>query len=175
VAHSRFLAPDRAGRDKWLRDSFGPPEHVRGAGGTRPDRHIVVASQVAEQSLDIDFDLMVTDLAATPGREGGLPPELIEVALPNCVEPLAGSLDQPEGPTVAGYAHRVFHCLGGRGGGVTGGGLDASIRADARVVRLVTAVAYEAIVGTEEAGLQQIFDPDAVASALPGRRRSGSR
>ncbi|MFC1420860.1 CRISPR-associated endonuclease Cas3'' [Streptacidiphilus sp. N8-3] len=29
----------------------------------RPPRHIVVASQVAEQSLDVDFDLLVTDLA----------------------------------------------------------------------------------------------------------------
>lgn len=63
VAHSRFLAPDRAERDRWLRDSFGPPEHLLKVGGTRPDRHVVVASQVAEQSLDIDFDLMVTDLA----------------------------------------------------------------------------------------------------------------
>jgi hypothetical protein len=63
VAHSRFLAPDRAERDRWLRESFGPPEALRLAGGTRPDRHVVVASQVAEQSLDIDFDLLVTDLA----------------------------------------------------------------------------------------------------------------
>ena len=63
VAHSRFLVPDRAERDRWLRDSFGPSEHLHDAGGARPDRHVVVASQVAEQSLDIDFDLLVTDLA----------------------------------------------------------------------------------------------------------------
>ena len=30
---------------------------------SRPNRYIVVASQVAEQSLDIDFDLLVSDLA----------------------------------------------------------------------------------------------------------------
>lgn len=59
VAHSRFMAVDRAEKDRWLRDTFGPP----GSGGTRPHRHVVVASQVAEQSLDIDFDLLVTDLA----------------------------------------------------------------------------------------------------------------
>jgi CRISPR-associated endonuclease/helicase Cas3 len=59
VAHSRFMALDRAAKDKWLRASFGPP----GDDGDRPVRHIVVASQVAEQSLDIDFDLLVTDLA----------------------------------------------------------------------------------------------------------------
>ncbi|WBB79292.1 CRISPR-associated endonuclease Cas3'' [Micromonospora sp. WMMD882] len=58
VAHSRFLAVDRATKDRWLRDTFGPP-----GGATRPARHVVVASQVAEQSLDIDFDLLVTDLA----------------------------------------------------------------------------------------------------------------
>ncbi|MFJ8579436.1 CRISPR-associated helicase Cas3' [Micromonospora sp. NPDC093277] len=58
VAHSRFMAIDRAAKDRWLRDTFGPPGN-----GTRPHRHVVVASQVAEQSLDIDFDLLVTDLA----------------------------------------------------------------------------------------------------------------
>jgi CRISPR-associated endonuclease/helicase Cas3 len=63
VAHSRFLAPDRADKDRWLRESFGPPDLLAAAGGKRPARHIVVASQVAEQSLDIDFDLLVTDLA----------------------------------------------------------------------------------------------------------------
>ncbi len=58
VAHSRFMAVDRAAKDRWLRETFGPP-----SSGKRPYRHVVVASQVAEQSLDIDFDLLVTDLA----------------------------------------------------------------------------------------------------------------
>lgn len=58
VAHSRFMAVDRAAKDRWLQETFGPPGR-----GTRPARHIVVSSQVAEQSLDIDFDLLVTDLA----------------------------------------------------------------------------------------------------------------
>ncbi|MGW2324854.1 type I-E CRISPR-associated protein Cse1/CasA [Streptomyces sp. NPDC001700] len=57
VAHSRFLAADRARNDTELRQRFGPT-------GDRPaGPHIVVASQVVEQSLDIDFDLLVTDLA----------------------------------------------------------------------------------------------------------------
>jgi CRISPR-associated endonuclease/helicase Cas3 len=60
VAHSRFLAPDRAGRDQWLRDVFGPPGR---SSAPRPSCYIVVASQVAEQSLDVDFDLLVSDLA----------------------------------------------------------------------------------------------------------------
>ncbi|MFF3838672.1 CRISPR-associated helicase Cas3' [Streptomyces sp. NPDC001930] len=59
VAHSRFLDVDRAGNDKELLRRFGPP----GAQTDRPvRRHIVVASQVAEQSLDVDFDLLVSDL-----------------------------------------------------------------------------------------------------------------
>ncbi|MYR46301.1 CRISPR-associated helicase Cas3' [Streptomyces sp. SID5910] len=59
VAHSRFVDLDRAGKDKELLRLFGPPEKTddRPAG-----RHIVVASQVAEQSLDVDFDLLVSDL-----------------------------------------------------------------------------------------------------------------
>ncbi|GAA1160181.1 hypothetical protein GCM10009654_15520 [Streptomyces hebeiensis] len=57
VAHSRFLAADRAVNDTRLRTVFGPH-------GSRPkERHVVVASQVIEQSLDVDFDLLVTDLA----------------------------------------------------------------------------------------------------------------
>lgn len=59
VAHSRFLACDRARIDRELVRKFGPPEPAT----ARPGWHIVVASQVVEQSLDIDFDLLVTDLA----------------------------------------------------------------------------------------------------------------
>ena len=56
VNHSRFLNCDRARTDQELLRRFGPR-------GQRPALHIVVASQVVEQSLDVDFDLMVTDLA----------------------------------------------------------------------------------------------------------------
>ena len=59
VAHSRFLDLDRVANDADLLNRFGPPGEY---GAERPVRHIVVASQVAEQSLDIDFDLLVTDL-----------------------------------------------------------------------------------------------------------------
>ncbi|CCH29293.1 CRISPR-associated helicase/endonuclease Cas3 [Actinosynnema sp. NPDC047251] len=56
IAHSRFLACDRARIDLGLLRRFGPD-------GERPGLHVVVASQVVEQSLDVDFDVMVTDLA----------------------------------------------------------------------------------------------------------------
>ncbi|MFE9882311.1 CRISPR-associated helicase Cas3' [Streptomyces sp. NPDC005784] len=59
VAHSCFVDIDRAQKDRDLLRRFGPP----GRDTERPkDRHIVVASQVAEQSLDVDFDLLVSDL-----------------------------------------------------------------------------------------------------------------
>lgn len=61
INHSRFLSCDRARIDRELLRKFGPP----GDGVQRPGLHVVVASQVVEQSLDVDFDLLVTDLAPT--------------------------------------------------------------------------------------------------------------
>lgn len=59
IAHSRFIALERAANDAQLLHWFGPP----GPAVERPSKRIVVASQVIEQSLDIDFDVMVTDIA----------------------------------------------------------------------------------------------------------------
>lgn len=59
LAHAQFLAADRVANDAALLARFGPP----GDGVKRPWRHVVVATQVVEQSLDLDFDLMVTDIA----------------------------------------------------------------------------------------------------------------
>ena len=56
--HAAFLAADRALNDDWLRCTFGTHDD-----GIRPTRAIVVATQVVEQSLDIDFDALITDLA----------------------------------------------------------------------------------------------------------------
>lgn len=58
--HAAFLASARVAKESALREALGPDAH-RGTG--RPQRRIVVATQVAEQSLDIDVDLLVTDLA----------------------------------------------------------------------------------------------------------------
>ncbi|MFD6098264.1 CRISPR-associated helicase Cas3' [Nocardiopsis flavescens] len=67
VAHSRFLDLDRAANDADLVAAYGPPGRDPAPdpdpGPARPARHIVVATQVVEQSLDVDFDLLVTDLA----------------------------------------------------------------------------------------------------------------
>lgn len=59
LAHSRFLAADRAAADADLLRRFGPGSGI----GSRPERAVVVATQVVEQSLDVDFDVLVTDLA----------------------------------------------------------------------------------------------------------------
>ena len=53
--HARFPMSWREITEKAVLDDFGK-------GGRRP-RAVVVATQVIEQSLDLDFDLMVTDLA----------------------------------------------------------------------------------------------------------------
>lgn len=56
LMHSRFLAPHRAAKETELVAQLG-------RAGVRPERLIVVGTQVLEQSLDIDFDVMITDLA----------------------------------------------------------------------------------------------------------------
>ncbi|GGO97000.1 CRISPR-associated helicase/endonuclease Cas3 [Actinomyces gaoshouyii] len=59
LTHARFTIADRQAKDADLLHRFGPPR----SGPQRPHRAIVVATQVVEQSLDVDFDLLVTDLA----------------------------------------------------------------------------------------------------------------
>ncbi|MCT1585305.1 CRISPR-associated helicase Cas3' [Corynebacterium sanguinis] len=58
--HAGFIAWQRAEKEDGLRAALGPDAH-RGQG--RPYRRIVVATQVAEQSLDIDADVLITDIA----------------------------------------------------------------------------------------------------------------
>lgn len=58
--HSQFTAWDRSEREHRLVAELGPAAH-RGTG--RPARRVLVGTQVLEQSLDIDLDLLVTDLA----------------------------------------------------------------------------------------------------------------
>lgn len=58
LLHSRFLAGERTRLETDLRAHLGP-----GTTGTIRDPLVVVATQVVEQSLDVDFDLMFTDLA----------------------------------------------------------------------------------------------------------------
>jgi len=54
--HARYAIEDRLRREGAVLRKFGK-------NGDRPDKAVVVATQVIEQSLDLDFDFMVTDLA----------------------------------------------------------------------------------------------------------------
>jgi CRISPR-associated endonuclease/helicase Cas3 len=54
--HARFPAWRRAELENKVEEQFGQ-------GGARPARAILVATQVVEQSLDVDFDVLLTQLA----------------------------------------------------------------------------------------------------------------
>ena len=54
--HSRYTLPDRLALDRAVTERFGKPA------AQVPGGAILVATQVAEQSLDVDFDLLITDL-----------------------------------------------------------------------------------------------------------------
>lgn len=54
--HARFPADQRQKREDRVSSTFGE-------GGSRAGRKILIATQVAEQSLDLDFDVIATDLA----------------------------------------------------------------------------------------------------------------
>jgi CRISPR-associated endonuclease/helicase Cas3 len=56
LIHSRFPLAERRQLEGTITRRFGPL-------GERPGRGIVIGTQVLEQSLDLDFDLMVSDLA----------------------------------------------------------------------------------------------------------------
>lgn len=58
LLHARFLYAERQRRERRVLTRFG-----RGDDTSRPHRAVLVATQVIEQSLDLDFDLMVSDLA----------------------------------------------------------------------------------------------------------------
>ncbi|MFE6054747.1 CRISPR-associated helicase Cas3' [Kitasatospora sp. NPDC056446] len=59
LLHGRLHAGHRADRTQEVLKLLGPPTE----GAERPDRLIVVATQLAEQSFDVDADLLITDLA----------------------------------------------------------------------------------------------------------------
>lgn len=56
LLHSSFIATHRVKKEKNLLCTIGK-------GAKRPNKKIIVGTQVMEQSLDIDFDLLISDLA----------------------------------------------------------------------------------------------------------------
>ena len=58
IYHSRFKYQDRVARHKAVIDAFDPKKN--------PGKALAICSQVAEMSLDLSADLLVTDLAPVP-------------------------------------------------------------------------------------------------------------
>lgn len=56
LLHSSFLGPDRENLEEKLTKQIGK-------GADRPEKLVVIGTQVLEQSLDIDFDVLFTDIA----------------------------------------------------------------------------------------------------------------
>lgn len=56
ILHSAFLTPDREKIEERLQKLIGKDAH-------RPEKMIIIGTQVLEQSLDIDFDVLFTDVA----------------------------------------------------------------------------------------------------------------
>ncbi|GMA54820.1 hypothetical protein GCM10025857_61770 [Alicyclobacillus contaminans] len=56
LLHSNFIATDRMKKENELIEMIGK-------GATRPKQKIIIGTQVMEQSLDIDFDVLISDLA----------------------------------------------------------------------------------------------------------------
>lgn len=110
LLHARFLYQDREEREQRVLRRFGKGARTARSGAEgiarRPDRAILVATQIIEQSLDLDFDLLITDLAPADlvlqragrlhrhARPGDRPPELREPQL-WIVKPEDGADDVP--------------------------------------------------------------------------------
>lgn len=56
VLHSQYIATDRIAKEQALLNMIGK-------GKVRPAKKIIIGTQVMEQSLDIDFDVLISDLA----------------------------------------------------------------------------------------------------------------
>lgn len=56
LLHSSFIASERLQKEQALMQMIGK-------NGKRPKKKIIIGTQVIEQSLDIDFDVMISDLA----------------------------------------------------------------------------------------------------------------
>lgn len=57
--HGRFTVDRKEKIEEWIRSRYGK----RNSDTCRPQKGLVIATQVLEQSLDVDFDLMISDLA----------------------------------------------------------------------------------------------------------------
>jgi CRISPR-associated endonuclease/helicase Cas3 len=87
LLHARFPLADREEREKDILKKYSQGKDTK-----RPEKAIVVGTQVLEQSLDLDFDVMMTDLAP------------IDLILQR-----AGRLHRHEREMAIRYAHQTPH------------------------------------------------------------------
>ncbi|WP_371515844.1 CRISPR-associated helicase Cas3' [Kitasatospora sp. NBC_01300] len=63
LLHGRLMGRDRLPLETRVVDALGPGSDTGGPNPGRPRRLLVIATQIIEQSLDVDFDRHYTDLA----------------------------------------------------------------------------------------------------------------
>lgn len=93
--HARYPADERLRRETLVLDTFGAGDEAHPV--ARPQRAILIATQIVEQSLDLDFDALVTDLAP------------IDLLLQR-----AGRLHRHHRPVASRHGHRdpILHIAG---------------------------------------------------------------
>ncbi len=108
LLHARFPFAARSVREKRAEEAFGPGEE------RRPHAALLIGTQVLEQSLDLDFDLMVTEVAPVDlvlQRAGRLHrhrrenPRPAKVARPALWLLRPDDDERPEGPTFGSSAY----------------------------------------------------------------------
>lgn len=62
LLHARYRFCDRDAREKRSLERFGKPDE-NGESPHRPQTAVLISTQIIEQSLDLDFDLMISQLA----------------------------------------------------------------------------------------------------------------
>ncbi|GAA4607775.1 CRISPR-associated helicase/endonuclease Cas3 [Actinoallomurus liliacearum] len=103
--HARMESAQRRRAENRIREALGPPSEDR----ERPGRFIVVGTQILEQSLDYDVDVMVSDLAPVDsliqrmGRLGRHPRGERDLVLGLC-----GFTDTGEGPRFPAGVSAVY-------------------------------------------------------------------
>lgn len=109
LLHARFALCDRLAKEEALRERFGPDATQAQRAG-----RVLVATQVVEQSLDLDFDLMISDLAPIGAmiqragrlwRHTAVRPALLRPIAGPCLQVLS---PDPNDVSDARWLHRVL-------------------------------------------------------------------
>ena len=91
--HSRFTIQDRTNIEHDIINKYGKD------GSNRPECSVVISTQVIEQSLDLDFDIMYTDVAPIDliiQRSGRLHRHNHHVRQDKLIEPILKIIDMPD-------------------------------------------------------------------------------